>query len=722
MNSKRLVTVATALVLLVSPAQKTLAEQAPTDTSAEEAKAFSAMFGKGPQEEDVYRTDRLLVTATGSLKPLHLAPSVASVITSEDIKSMGATTLDEALEGVSGLHVEPSGIAYFSSIYSIRGLHTAVNPQVLLLINGLPITTINGSRPIAFKMTSAMISRIEVVRGPGSALYGADAFSGTINVITKDNFEIDGTRAGVRYGSFDTVDTWAQQGGQYGGWDLAMGVEWQKTKGDHARIVDRDGLGSAPPSNTPATLATAYDLLDSHMNLRRGDWNFHLYGSLLTNGGGGPGGAQVLTSGNDIDERSMITDLSYSNDHSVADWTLNARLSYSYLGQDNVVEFFPASFRPPIGQIGNPIADSTDGGLETSAIYKGIQDHQLRLGAGYKNYDFEPDQYKNFNLPVNGGYKQCVPALYTFQTPAGPVTFGPMTHITDPDCLYMPSANRNLFYGLIQDEWQFSRAWTLTAGVRYDEYSDFGSTVNPRAALVWETRYDLTTKLMYGQAFRAPSLSELYISKNPQSIGNPGLTPEQIETEELAFDYQPTKDLRLILSLFTYEATDLIDLIGPLPQAYTNFGTVRANGFEVEGTWQALPSLRLKANFAYQRARNTTVDARVADAPGMQATFSPHWEFLPEWSLDGQINWIADRPRAKNDPRSAISDYELVDLTLRRTNIAGHWEVTLALRNLFDENASIPSPYAPGNPLGAAIPGDYPMVGRAVWGEVSCHF
>ncbi|MCI5122129.1 MAG: Plug domain-containing protein, partial [Candidatus Electrothrix sp. AUS4] len=77
------------------------------------------MFDQGPQEEDVYRTDRLLLTATGSLKPVHLAPSVASVITAEDIEKLGATTLDEVLETVPGLHVTPS-FAHLDSIYSIR--------------------------------------------------------------------------------------------------------------------------------------------------------------------------------------------------------------------------------------------------------------------------------------------------------------------------------------------------------------------------------------------------------------------------------------------------------------------------------------------------------------------------------------------------------------------------------------------------------------------------
>ena len=112
-------------------------------------------------------------------------------------------------------------------------------------------------------MPVAMISRIEVVRGPGSALYGADAFSGVVNVFTKDNFEINGSRGGVRYGSFDTTDAWAQHGGQYGGWDVALGVESRKTQGDDDRIIDKDSLyaiGLGNRSKAPGPLDTRHEL------------------------------------------------------------------------------------------------------------------------------------------------------------------------------------------------------------------------------------------------------------------------------------------------------------------------------------------------------------------------------------------------------------------------------------------------------------------------------
>ncbi|MBI4792512.1 MAG: TonB-dependent receptor, partial [Deltaproteobacteria bacterium] len=405
---------------------------------------------------------------------------------------------------------------------SMRGIHTSLNPQVLLLINGVPFTSsYQGSRPVTFQMPVAMISRIEVVRGPGSALHGADAFAGTVNVITKDNFEINGTETGARYGSFDTSDAWVQHGGQYGGWDLALGLEWQKTSGDEDRIIERDylhAIGFPALSNAPGPLDTARELLDSHLNLRKEDWNLHLYGT-LQEASGGPGGFQAITYGNDDDSKSLLADLTYHNDHLLANWDMNGRLYYSYMKVDPLIEYYPPTF---LNMLGNPRQESQDGGIEASTIYKGFVDHQLRMGIGFKNYDFEPDQYRNFD-------------------PGPPFTLlGRMVHITASDEIFSAAANRQLLYGLVQDEWQLAPRWELTAGMRYDEYSDFGSTTNPRAALVWETRYDLTTKLMSGQAFRAPSFGEQYTKNNTVAIGSEDIGPEEIETYELAFDYQPT--------------------------------------------------------------------------------------------------------------------------------------------------------------------------------------
>jgi iron complex outermembrane receptor protein len=211
------------------------------------------------------------------------------------------------------------------------------------------------------------------------------------------------------------------------------------------------------------------------------------------------------------------------------------------------------------------------------------------------------------------------------------------TKVTNPDHIFISEAHRQLYYGLVQDEWNFAEKWDMTAGVRYDEYSDFGSTVNPRAALVWETTDTLVAKLLYGRTFRAPSFSEQYLKNNPVGVGNENLEPETIQTYELAFQYRPRRTVQVKLNLFHYEAEDLIVLAGTtLPLRYENITEQEGSGFEVELDWQPYDQLILRSNFAYQRSEDKTIEHVVHDAPQMQFYLNPHWDFLPDWSLDLQ--------------------------------------------------------------------------------------
>ena len=148
---------------------------------------------------------RVVSIASGTETPLDKAAAITSVINANDIAAMGATDLDQVLETVPGLHVNHSDQA-FSPKYVFRGITSSNNPQALMLINGIPATTMMyGNRSNAWGgMPVKAIERIEVIRGPGSALYGADAYSGVINIITKGPESVDGQTVGGRVGSFDT--------------------------------------------------------------------------------------------------------------------------------------------------------------------------------------------------------------------------------------------------------------------------------------------------------------------------------------------------------------------------------------------------------------------------------------------------------------------------------------------------------------------------------------
>ncbi|MBV2093002.1 MAG: TonB-dependent receptor, partial [Candidatus Thiodiazotropha sp. (ex Ctena orbiculata)] len=264
-----------------------------------------------------------------------------------------------------------------------------------------------------------------------------------------------------------------------------------------------------------------------------------------------------------------------------------------------------------------------------------------------------------------------------------------------------------------QDEWNFSKGWELTLGARYDHYSDFGGTFNPRAALVWQTRYDLTTKLLYGRAFRAPSFTNIHAQNNPIGLGNPDLDPAILDTVELVFDYRPTPDLRLAVNLFAYTIDGLIEFLPDEGEATTTSQNARdqkGHGMELEGEWQVTNRLQLTSNMAWQDSEDKASGDPVPNAPGLQAYLAGDWRFLPDWSINAQWIWIGQRERASGDSRKAVDDYSITNLTLRRQALFEHLDLALAARNLFDEDVREPST--------SVIPNDYPMNGREIWAEL----
>ena len=661
--------------------------------ASQEKVAMANLLRKGMEE----LVDLDVFLATGTAKPLKLAPSVATVITAEDLERLGVTTLDEALETVPGLHVMPSVTNLFMPSWIIRGIYSQLNPHVLLMVDGQPLrANVNGNKPFSYRIPISAISRIEIVRGPGSAVHGADAFAGTVNVITKAADDIRGTRGGIRIGSFDTQNYWAEHGGSYGGWDIALGADYRKTDGDRGRVIGRDALGSGSPSLAPGPLDTHFDGVSAHLVAQRGGFTSRIFYNEGFETGHGAEVAQILTGDGHSKGRQLLGALSYVSEDLLPDFDLTSTLSGSYIWGENYFRFFPANVR---NMVGNPGVNELNGGFELAGDYDGFADHRLRVVGGVSYFSSDPYQRKNFGLGV-------------------PVQFGELVDVTDTPYNYLGNQHRSLVYAALQDEWSFANGWELTVGARYDQYSDFGGAFNPRIALVWNTTPELTSKLMYGRAFRPPAFGELHFQNNPATLGNKDLEPETLDSLELAFDYRPISSVRLGINLFAYTINGLIDYVAdPAPATTKTASNARdqeGRGFEVEADWAATDALRLRGNFAYQRSKDKDTGRLVPDVPGMKLSADAEWKFLPEWSITGQYLWIADRHRAAGDNRPEIDDYDLVNLVMRRKNILRHWDVALAVRNLFNSDAREPSD--------GRVPGDYPMEGRSFWAELRYTF
>lgn len=558
------------------------------------------------------------------------------------------------------------------------------------------------------------IERIEVIRGPGSALYGADAYSGVINITTKNHETVDSQTVGGRLGSFDTRGGWLEAGHEIGDIGTSVVLEYQTTDGWRESVkrdaqTNFDEMFGTSASLAPGPVNTSVDQLDVRFQIDDERWTFRAGLQDRSNIGTGPGIAQALDPKGKYASRRLNVDSSYRWSDLAEGLDLEARLSYFNITQEpenNIVLYPPGAFGGnfPNGLIGSPGYKEHQVRFDLSAVYRGIQNHRIHTGTGTLWADlYDVTERKNFNSD-----------------------FSPKGGIVDvsdiPGEVWMPEEGRTSYYVFMQDEWQFAQNWQLVSGIRLDDYSDFGSTINPRAALIWATTDSITTKFLYGRAFRAPSLNELYVENNPVTAGNKELDAESIDTFEVALTHQLNARFVYGVNLFYYEIDDLITAVavtGPVSQEYRNSGERKGHGGEFELTYSPTDELKLSANYAYQKSTDKRNGNDVGEAPNHQFYSRLDWDVTSHWSFVTQVNWVGEQKRVASDNRSPVDDYATVDLTLRAVDIFPDWAFSVVIRNVFDQDVRDPSPFADPVP---EMPDDFPMPRRQFVGELQYRF
>ncbi len=655
---------------------------------------------------------RIIGVATGFKQSTALAPASTTVIDAKDFALTGMTDLDDILESVPGLHIVRSPVSYYNPIYALGGIASTYSPETLILLNGIPINTLytGGRILVAYGgMPTTMISRVEVIRGPGSALYGADALSGVINIITKDSEELKGTQAGVQTGSFERHDAWLTHGGTYQDWKIGIGIHHTDSAGQKGMITEDvqtqlDRLFNTNISLAPSSVNLSRRTWDMDLSLAKGHWKFHTLYQKRNHIGAGVGVAQALSPEGLMKSDRVYSDITYDNQNFTKDWSLMARVSYADVQYDTEQDFVvypPGAFNGayPVGMRGATGLSERQNYFELTTEYKAIAAHKIRLGMGYRyNEIYKVSDHRNFGThPITGA-----PISPTLE----------LTDISNTSAAFIPTGNRNNWNLFAQDIWKINDSWEMTAGGRYDHYSDFGTTFNPRLALVWKTTPHFVTKLIYGKAFRAPSFQELYQANNPVAFGNPDLKPEKIQSYEIAFDYRPNEKWYIGVNSFIYDVTDKILFIptaGGTSYAQ-NSGSQQGRGFVVEGGWQLNRNFVLTGNYAMQTATDQD-DHKVANVPKHDLYLRTDWKFAPNWHLNTQLTGIIERKRAFNDPRPPVDDYATVDIALHYQPQNSAWSFGLSIRNLFDVNVREPTP-GPDSTGVISVPYDLPMEGR----------
>ncbi|WP_126444030.1 TonB-dependent receptor plug domain-containing protein [Sulfuricystis multivorans] len=567
------------------------------------------------------------------------APAVVSVITADDLRATGATNLMEILQSVPGVYVK-TNLFGAKPLLSMRG---ASGVNVLLMIDGAPAKDLVWSPGIFWKGVPAnMIERIEIIRGPGSALFGADASAGVINVVTKTAGRISGGEAGLRVGSDDSWAGWLQQGGQWNGFAIAFTADLAGSEG-HSPWIARDKLGSAGHAYF------GHDDADLHLSIARQHWRLLVDHTRHEDVGIGLTGAAVLDPLTRAKDRQSSLALLYQNDAVSADWGLSGEARFRDLAYDSGNGFWE---RPPgPGELRNVLAVAERRvDVELMAHYRGRRDHLGQFGAGH-----------------------------VWQTP-----YDVSQTLNGVPAVFVPEKTRRNAYLFVQDIWHIAPEWELTAGARYDHYSDFGSTLNPRLALVWQSSPRLTTKLMYGQAFRAPSYLELY-SQTAANAANPDLRPERSRTVELSFNYRASRDLNFGLNVYRFVRSDVIAPEALPPYRFANLGRYVSQGIELEAQWQAGRSLRLSGNVSQMQLGAVDDPLRDLAVPRRQAYLRADWMIAPKWHWNLQAHWFDRRPLPANDPRMPLGSALLLSTSLRYFH-GSDWEFAATLRNLADRD------------------------------------
>jgi len=642
-----------------------------------------------------------LVIATKRATTVRKAPAIATVITAKEIRNMGARNLMDVLKMVPGMGISRNEQGFF--MLETRGISTVKSEKILLMIDGHSMNKNYAESGFSYfgdYLNVKNIKQIEIIRGPGSALYGTNAFVSVVNIVTKNAEDIDGLRASITGGSFDTQKYNLLFGRTLeNGLQVFSSLDHWKTDGPNLRI-EEDRLSGTPFTTAPGNADTGFEATDLFLKLIYKDLSYR--GHYQANDRGVYiGFANALTDDNSLKFNNYWHEFNYTNSMTGGS-SANIKLYFNQFEQDASVEIFPEGFLGafPDGMTGGPKVKDRTIGAEFQYRYIISDINKLDVGFVYEDIkQFDVKSISNFDPGDNSdlGSIQDISSWGNWNR----------------------NVTRDIFAAYLQDEWEIRKDLNLTAGVRYDHYSDFGDTTNPRLGIVWSFLENADLKLLYGQAFRAPSFSELYTDNNLSLVGSDDLAPEKIKTYEAGLGYRFSGQLRIDLNYFHNDIDDLIVRDNSTsPATYTNLGGAEIDGLEavLSGNYSYDNYWRLA--YTYQDPRDSDTNEKIANVPKHRAGASINHGLSKHLISHVDVLWTGERPRAGGDDRDEMPSYTTVDLALTAKNLYKTVEIQGTIHNLFDET------YKDPDISGASqfIPDDYPREGISALLTVSYKF
>ncbi len=575
---------------------------------------------------------------------LEEAPSSVSLITAEEIKKHGYRTLADILRSVRGLYVS------YDRNYSYVGVRgfsrpTDYNSRVLLMIDGH--RTNENVYHMAMIGTEGildvdLIERVEVIRGPSSSLYGTSALLAVVNIISKRGRDYQGMEAAGETGSLNTRKARVTYGNRSANGTEALASFTGYASDGQARLY-------YPEFDAPATnngVAEHLDADEAHnafLKISQGDF-------VVTGG--------YMRRAKDVPTASYDATL---NDPHQSTVDKQQFVSLDYDTELNATSRVSASLSYNSYRYDGTYANATLGGLYTRDYGYGqwwttevqyatrlAEQHRVIVGVDYqKNIrqdqgNYEVDPYTNIFTDERSSHRWAVFA---------------------------------------QDEWRLHRNLILNAGVRHDEYSEWGGSTNPRLALIYLMTPATTTKLLHGSAFRAPSPYELYYTPSPW------LQPETIRTTELVLEHAVNRNLRAVASLFHYSMQNLIDQQPDF--AYRNTGDATASGVEVELDGRFATRLEGRISYAYQEAEDSNTGAWLSNSPRHLAKLNLNVPLVPDKLYAGfELQYTSERRTLGG---GETKPFMIGNFTLLARRLAPGLELSASVYNIGDTRYADPA-------------------------------
>jgi len=694
----------------------------------------------------------LVLSASRVPAPLEDAPAIVSVITRDEIAELGARTLYEALRLVPELDVTRDAFGFYH--VAIRG--RKVDPEVLVLVDGTRINDFYDGR-IMYDLPVSLVQRIEVLRGPGSALYGTNAFAGVISVYTRRSGESVGW---VGYGTGGGDRAMLASPGLYGGVyssatvarrQLSITAEGGADHGPELRVLE-DSLSrnrfdpdtgepqsltcNADPTACPTTAYSRAPNQIAHLSLRldgpgglvRGDRVSAVAHGIYQQRGPLIGEFDTFTPDSRLATERGFGTIGYEVAlRPKALLTVASTLDAGHVDRD--VQVTPDGYKELVMGAGELFPE----GQRKSVTYDQLvlrQHARVRL-----------QLHPNHSLVVGGDVEHLrlrSYALLTNYDSAG--RFFPELGNHQNLDLTQAGRTRTVLGAFVEHVAQLAPGLRFIAGGRADVYSDFGSALSPRAGLTWRRRA-LGLKAFYGWAFRAPTFEELYDRSNLRDLGgylgNADLDPSRIKTAELGGTYRVSRgDMlgTLAVTGFYSGIADSIDrapiagLSNPLLNSsdVTSFGGSLELALDVRQRYAAFANASWFSAMSHYRYANPEEGLEFASDNALRSVpqFRANAGARARWRDTAIGGDLQVGGRRRNNERTPLESqhffdyptYALVDAYVRIENIYRQIYVRLQASNL--TNAAVVDEPFRANRMPQGIPRDRLQMMLIVGGEL----